>query len=244
MSIPFDPYTYCHHPWAGKTVPWFPSDDIFTYKKNLENKKELLEKYRWIGKRFDYKFNQQGFRSEEFNLTDSILALGCSYTMGVGLPLEFTWPDIISKKLNLQYYNLGVGSCSNDTTFKLAYHYIPKLKPKIVVLVSPEVEHLELIDGSKKEIKRFFPRLIKERPNDGDMLFYKKWLNDPINGKLNREKNRLAIEKLCENFKIKFVIRDHTDLRRDLDLARDLQHPGILAQKELAEKILLELEKV
>jgi len=241
MYYDFDPFTYCHHPWAGKTVQWFPSDDAATFKKNLETKKDLLEKHGWLEKRFEYKFNQQGFRSEEFAICKSLLALGCSYTMGVGLPSESTWPDLVSRNLNLKYHNLGVGSCSNDTTFKLAHYYIPKLNPKLVVVVSPEVEHIELIDRTKKEIKRFFPRLIKEKPEDSDTLFYKRWLNDPINSELNREKNQLAVQKICENFKIKCIILNHTELKRDLDLARDLQHPGIIAQRDLSEKILSQI---
>jgi hypothetical protein len=238
MNKDFNPYAYNHHPWAGQTVRWFPSDDFFTYKKNLENKKDLLEKFNWIGKNIEYSFNSQGFRSNEFSQIESLMALGCSYTMGVGLPLDCTWPDIVSKNLSLKCHNLGIGSCSNDTTFKLARHYIPLLRPKIVVLLSPEIEHMELIQREKKMIKRFFPRLIRENPNDTDMLFYKNWLSDPINGELNREKNQLAIQQICENFKIKFLCLDHTDLSRDLDLARDLQHPGMEAQATLSEKIL------
>lgn len=241
MDNDLNPFTYVHHPWAGKTVEWFPSDDFGTYKKNLYINRTLLEKYGWIDKKIEYKFNAYGFRSEEFKIEDSLLALGCSYTMGVGLPIEDTWPYIVAKELNLKYHNLGVGSCSNDTCFKLAYHYIPKLKPKIVCLLSPEVEHIELIDASNKEIKRFFPRLIRERSSDNDMAFYKKWVETSLNGELNRIKNCLAIEKICENFGIKFAALNHEILSRDMDLARDLQHPGISAQQDLANKMILKL---
>lgn len=238
MDNLFDPFTYCHHPWANRTVQWFPSDDLITFQNNLATNKDLLEKYGWIEKIFNYKFNRQGFRSQELDTGKPLLVLGCSYTMGVGLPLEYTWPHIVAEKLNFDYYNLSVGSCSNDTTFKLATHYVPSLRPKVVIVLSPEVEHIELIDRNNKEVKRFFPRAIKEKPLDHDMAFYKRWINDPINGHLNREKNQLAIKQICESNNIKCVILDHMELRRDLDLARDLQHPGILAQQELSDKIL------
>lgn len=55
-----------------------------------------------------YMMNSHGYRCDEFN-NQKILTLGCSQTEGHGLPVELTWPYLISKKMNAEYINLAKG---------------------------------------------------------------------------------------------------------------------------------------
>lgn len=55
-----------------------------------------------------YKLNSYGYRCEEFD-NQKIMILGCSQTFGDGLPLENTWPHLLSKKINKDYINLAKG---------------------------------------------------------------------------------------------------------------------------------------
>jgi hypothetical protein len=61
------------------------------------------------------------------------------------------------------------------------------------------------------------------------------------NGLLNRRKNKLAIEKLCDDRKIKFV-HDNTEEMKIVDFARDLSHPGTKSNKLFADKILSKVQ--
>ena len=69
-----------------------------------------------------YKNNSYGYRCEEFN-GQKILALGCSNTHGHGLPIELTWPYMLSKKMNLSYSNLATGGDGIQAQVIKAFQY-------------------------------------------------------------------------------------------------------------------------
>ena len=57
-----------------------------------------------------YKLNNYGYRSDNFNkadVTNSLFA-GCSFTFGVGLPLENVWCKVVHNRIGIgKFYNLG-----------------------------------------------------------------------------------------------------------------------------------------
>ena len=116
------------------SVNWLNTDSREEFLKNLKNDHAKLVKNGWIKNPISYTFNSEGFRSEEFTQDDSILFLGCSVTMGIGLPLVDIFPTKVSTALNLKCQNLGLAGTSSDTAFRLALHYLEKLRPKVVVL--------------------------------------------------------------------------------------------------------------
>ena len=98
----FEPnYNSYYKEYANKSLDWLPMDTKELYEKNLKEKYQLLKQHDWIDKSFTYKFNSHGFRCEEFTNKPTIMVLGCSFTCGIGLPIEFIWPELISKNLNL-----------------------------------------------------------------------------------------------------------------------------------------------
>lgn len=69
---------------------------------------------------FVYSFNSQGFRSSEIDTRKKVfIALGDSFTMNLGGPIENSWPSILSKYLNMPVINLGVNGIGNDAIYKL-----------------------------------------------------------------------------------------------------------------------------
>lgn len=48
-----------------------------------------------------YLNNSYGFRGKDFLDSDTLLTAGCSFTHGVGVPVEGTWWSTVAKKLNL-----------------------------------------------------------------------------------------------------------------------------------------------
>ena len=72
------------------------------YLENLKLKRPEMESNGWINQEITYKFNSFAFRCNEFTSDPSILFLGCSHTVGVGLPIEHTWPTIVANNLNLK----------------------------------------------------------------------------------------------------------------------------------------------
>jgi len=240
MEIPLN-----SHPWkifSGTTQEWELFDTKERFVRNLQKNRNLLAVNGWLEKKIYYNFNNEGFRSDEFSHDrNSILFLGCSLTFGTGLQLEEVYAYQLSKSLNMKYYNLALGASSNDTSFRLAYYYIAKLLPKIVICLSPEPTRLELWDD---EDVLFFRHEKSEYLNNG---FYKTWLLNNNNSFLNQKKNILAIENICNSYRIKFKTYNSNEvftneIWADNDFARDLSHPGKHTHKCVHDKILSTLD--
>lgn len=218
--------------YASQTVDWIWGDTQDAYEKNLQSRKHLLEKYNWLDNKVTYTFNSNGFRCEEFVDSPSVLFLGCSFTLGLGVNTEQTWPQLVADKLNLKCFNLGQAGGSNDTTFRLGQYWINKLIPKVVVLLTPSDSRFELIEPDM--IHFLTPIRFHE---DRFTPWHSAWLSSSVNTSMNALKNALALEHICNTLNIKFVKQDASHLK-NLDFARDLSHPGVKAHKQLASNIL------
>jgi len=228
-----------YHPYivnAGKELEWLPSDTKELFEKNLDKNANLLKKYNCLNLDISYKFNKDGFRSNEFSQKDNVIFLGCSYTFGIGLPLKNTFPQIVCRKIGLECFNLALPASSNDTAFRLSYIWIKKLNPKLVILTAPTDIRFELLihDRGSNEIESRFITTIDQLVNTANEPL---WANTDQNGLINKEKNTMAIKYICDCLKIKFLVFDTNDIDA-IDKARDLLHPGIESNKNFANKIL------
>jgi hypothetical protein len=218
--------------YAGQSLPFIEGDSFVLYQKNLKEQRELLEQNGWIDQHFTYEFNSLGFRCQEFDDSPTLMTLGCSFTMGTGLPNECIWPQLLSTQLNLSCANFGQAGGSLDTAFRLCHGYIDKIKPRMVVLMEPPGERFEKISSDNVEFV-----LIQKSQWDE---FYKKWCPDGNQYFFNREKNLMAIEALCRQRSIKFISVGYKILKSQ-DLARDLSHRGPQAHKIAVEQILQQI---
>jgi hypothetical protein len=148
-------------------------------------------------------------------------------TIGIGLPITDTWATLVADQLNLNCYNLGIGGSSNDTAFRLSYTWLEKIKPKIVVFCQTFAERLEIWYSAG-----IISNIAKESPN-----FYNHWLSNNNNSDLNKIRNRLAVNHLCDQLNIKFICVDVKDIP-DLDRARDLAHRGVKSNFEFSKFVL------
>jgi len=185
-----------------------------------------------------YSFNSHGFRSEEFDLTaDNLVALGCSFTMGIGLPVKDTWPSILAQALNLRVCNLAWGGGSSDRCFRMAEFWVPHLKPKLVVLLNPPRGRLEIvIDEQTGETEGIIP---SDTHSD---TFVKRWLSVDTNQRLNNRKNSLAIQALCNELNIPFLSYEADEWmsrsREEAGYARDYFHAGPKGHQSFTERII------
>ena len=228
-----------YHPYivnAGRELKWLPSDTKELFEKNLDKNYNLLKKYNCLNLDISYKFNKDGFRANNFSQRENVLFLGCSYTFGIGLPLKNTFPQIVSDKIGLECFNLGLPGSSNDTAFRLSYIWIKRLNPKLVILTAPPDIRFELLihDKGSNEIESRFVTTLDQLVNTENEPL---WANTDQNGLINQEKNIMAIKYICDSLKIKFLIF-YTDNIYTIDNARDLLHPGIESNKNFANKIL------
>jgi hypothetical protein len=226
--------THNYKEYANSKLQWLPSDTKELFIKNKKEKLQELRSSGWLNTEIEYSFNSYGFRSEEFSTSPSILYLGCSFTVGIGLRVEHSWPYLVSTAMNLKCFNLGLGASSNDTAFRMAEYWIKELKPKVVILLSPFSLRYETL----------------ERQEDGTILSIDHTINNGLiknqmiceeNGRLNQIKNQLAIKTITKNNDARFVSYD-TENFPITDRARDLQHPGIQSNKSFANLVLNQLQ--
>lgn len=232
---------------ANSELYWYQTDSQELYNKHLQTKFSELQYHDWIDSTISYKFNSYGFRCKEFTDTESIMFLGCSVTLGVGLHEHQIFPNLVANTLNLQTANLGVAGSSADTGFRIAQIYLNIIKPKIVVASFLFPSRIELLadHGSVN----FTPN----SQNNTDHTYrkyyidyYEKWLIQPENSELNLIKNILAIKQMCQQNNIKFVDiqMDHLEDgpgKQQYSKARDLLHPGPLTHQTIAKVILNQL---
>jgi hypothetical protein len=239
-QIPFHP----SH-WIGTVQQWWPTDTQERYEHLMED----LEYQAYVKEQgwdkpnaITYCINKQGYRDEtelgEFVPTDNnLLALGCSFTMGIGLPYSDIWPTMIANKLALRACNFGWGGASSDRCFRLAEYWIPYLKPKLVILLNPPRGRTEIvIDEKTGEAQDIWPG------NDELDAHIKKWLLVDENSRLNNLKNKLAIQALCQNLNIPYMAYEaDTWMSRSRELAgyaRDKFHAGPIGHRSFVEYVL------
>jgi hypothetical protein len=221
----------------GHTIHWTGTDTIEQYEKNIQNNDSynLLKKLGWIDTVIDYTYNSQGFRCEEFDQRDSAIAVGCSFTEGVGLHESQTWPAYLADLLDLPVWNLGSGGGSIDTVFRILEHYIVRLNTKVVFILTPPKPRFEYCD-----IRNGFP-IISIGNLESHESFAKEWLAQTFNADYNTKKTMMAIYYLCQNLKIPVFTQSsesatitNYDSFNQVDLARDLMHRGTGYQQYVA----------
>lgn len=139
---------------------WFSSND----------KQVIFERQ----KSYIYKFNDFGFRCDNFSLPSEypIVFLGCSNTCGVALPLQQTWPfllldkikSLIGKKIPL--WNLAAAGSSIDKQALLLERHVSRLRPKMVFFLIPSLyRRMIVIDN---ELVEYLPTHRSQlwRPDD------------------------------------------------------------------------------
>lgn len=186
-----------------------------------------------------YQYNSHGFRCQEFDLTctkPSVLCMGCSFTEGVGVPVNKTWAHHIEKNFpNYAVYNLGIGGGSSDTVARVLYNVGNLLNTKIVFILWPPLFRYELYD--KHRVNFVVPEF-------GAEFYASRALTDEQAINL-KEKNRAIVNLLSTLYNYR-VIEFDGDVISVPDRGRDgnpkdpdAGHPGPIWHQHIA-KILLE----
>lgn len=229
-----------HH--AGKTLFWLSSDSESLWNQNMADPRRAI----WLKELgFDtpdcitYQMNRHGFRTGEFDDQACFVALGCSFTAGIGLPEPYIWPSWVQQSTGLVGRNLGIAGSGLDTAFRLLLFYIDQLNVKAVLLLKPSVDRFEFHINDRPHL--FHPHY------QGTETIHKYWYADRQNSRINYHKNIAAIQGLCAQRNIKLIIKD---VDQDLLIhrkpgpypgARDLVHVGQHEQNMLAQEFVREL---
>lgn len=110
----------------------------------------------------EYIYNNDGFRSKNFTKNADLVALGCSFTFGLGVPYDRIWHSICGKELNLSVDNLGICGASvrkSVMTF-MTYCQIYGI-PKTVFALFPEMNRYAYFGYNYYAYDSFAPKYAK-----------------------------------------------------------------------------------
>lgn len=139
----FDLYTPRVIPYCGidKSNP----------NKDYSNVSEILGSHSEIPRsEYNYVYNKDGVRSIEFSTHPEIITMGCSITLGQGLPVTDRWSSYLGSLLgtdsigNISYSGAAINK-NVSSFFGLLNQY--KYKPKYVLCNFAGFERFYLIDG-------------------------------------------------------------------------------------------------
>lgn len=139
-------------------------------RPNDNNKTSVLVTHAEIERpEYSYDWNSDGIRSVEFSTKPPVVALGCSITLGQGLPVELRWTELLSKKIGKPVGNISYsgGSAAQiiSSFFGMIKQY--KYKPEYVIANFPPFERFYFIDGKGEKMKDYWlgnkPRKSKDQ---------------------------------------------------------------------------------
>lgn len=229
--------------YRNSTQRWSGPDNETTWLKNSTDphQSKLLKSLKWDTCEITYQYNSHGFRCDEFDNRPCGIALGCSFTHGVGLPVTSTWPYLLSELCEIRVWNLGTGGAAIDTVFRIFDYYVIKLNPKFVCVLTPPAERFEYCD-----INGGFPIISSNDYNRQDK-YAKEWLGQPINAAYNLRKTVLAMESICNKLNIPLIVKhssDRLNTNYRFDLARDLLHNGVNYQTLQANSMFKQIKEL
>lgn len=106
---------------------------------------------------YSYDWNSDGIRSIEFSTKPRIVALGCSITLGQGLPVELRWSDLLSKMIgepigNISYSGGSINQIVSSFMGMIRqYNYIPEY----VICNFAPFERFHFISGDGSKMKDY-----------------------------------------------------------------------------------------
>ena len=84
----------------------------------------------------DYSFNELGFRTRSVDSItgNEILAIGDSFTLGLGVAQEHTWPSQLEQQLKYPVLNFAMNGASNDWIARKTQQLLTWLRPRAILV--------------------------------------------------------------------------------------------------------------
>lgn len=217
------------HSWhpSNTTTMWSGSDT----RENIQPN--------WSDISIDYRFNDYGFRTHGLKplLSQKVdVALGCSFTEGVGLPIESVWPSLIEQDRPYPMLNLGIGGASTDTVARILTNISGLYNIQTVFILWPEASRFEQYfpDFAESPILSITPGLAS---------IEHVWYMDQINAQQRFLRNQTIVQLLSDvhNFQVIDQTLDAATKTIPFEPARDGCHWGFKPNQIMAELFLNKL---
>jgi hypothetical protein len=104
---------------------------------------------------FNYQYNSRGFRDCEWpdNLQSAVWCIGDSFTVGLGAPIEHSWPRQLETVTGLKTINVSMDGASNDWIARKALRVSDVVHPQTIVVQWSYLHRRELdIDTARAKL--------------------------------------------------------------------------------------------
>jgi hypothetical protein len=136
----------------------------FNYDKNDRNKdysevRDIIGPHSEVSrKEYNYIFNNDGLRSVEFNTKPEIVALGCSLTLGQGLPQHLRWSDLLSNKIGKDIGNISYSGAAINKNVSSFFGLINQYEylPKILICNFANFERFYFVDSEAQYLRDWY----------------------------------------------------------------------------------------
>lgn len=214
----------------------------------------------------DYRFNDHGYRSDEFcdDERPAFLFVGCSNTLGIGLPEEQRWTSVVTGHYStvwdrkVKQYNLGWSGTGPDHAAMIVHQCAEVLRPAAVFVLWSFVNRMTWFKTATTRV-HFHPSRDANTPIAEHEAFA--LLSTDANAFFNYVRNytfvrerlaRLGIPLVCGNME-QFsteMLRPYVDLDclagswKRVDTARDGQHSGVRSNREFAMQMISGADRI
>lgn len=102
-----------------------------------------------------YKYNSRGFRDSEWpDLFDNVIwCIGDSFTVGIGSPIEHTWPYLLCKSSGYKTINLSMDGASNNWIFRIVKAILNEFDHAKIVVHWSYIHRRELDEATALAVK-------------------------------------------------------------------------------------------
>lgn len=240
-------------PGRERSFQWLHSDSEANYieRGNKDFSPESIS----------YEFNSFGYRSDEFDeagSTPALMFIGCSNTLGIGIPWNGLWTTHVTKHFTrawgipVRQYNLAWSATGGDHVAMIVHQCVDILKPQAVFVLWSYVHRLTWFETPSRRY-HFLPNYNLSTPETEHNAFQR--LSTDAQAFFNFVKNynfvawrlkAMGVPFFCGNLErfdvdiLKHYVPTHSFAGRwsRLDVARDNQHSGVKSHADFADKMI------
>ena len=102
-----------------------------------------------------YQYNSRGYRDHEWpdDLARAVWCFGDSFTLGIGLPGDQTWPSLLGNLLQQRTLNISLDGASNQWILRKIQELLPIVVPKTIVIQWTFTHRRELSQSDLMDIE-------------------------------------------------------------------------------------------
>ena len=251
--------------WQFNRIPHSPLPAGTRYAQWLSSDNERNYKLRgnaaFSPESVSYAFNSYGYRSDEFDIErcpPAIMFVGCSNTLGVGIPIDALWTTIVTRyfeerwKTRVLQYNLAWGGTGTDHVAMMIHQCIDLLKPAAVFVLWSYIHRMTWF-ADVNQLFHFLPKIRPAFPPKEHNAFLR--LSTEAHAFFNYVRNYNFVHDRLSQRKIPFFCGSLEQFSTDtlahyvstdcfvgrwnrLDVARDNLHSGVKSHADFAARII------